>query len=80
MKSGEIRYTFTRRDQRSVAQKVYINSIHWINLYPADSTTGFLNTYPQDSDLSGGVKAGSCPCFEPGLMGLYWHDRPLSAS
>ena len=68
-KSGEIRYTFTRRDQRSVAQKVY-NAIHWINLYPVDSATG----------LSGGINAGSCPGFEPGLMGSYWCDRPLLSS
>ena len=78
-KSGEIRYTFTRRDQRSVTQKVY-NAIHWINLYPVDSATGFLNTYPQDSDLSSGINAGSCPGFEPGLIGSYWCDRPLLSS
>ena len=67
-KSGEIGYTFTRSDQRSVAQKVY-NAIHGISLYPVDSASGFLNTYPQDSNLSGGIYAGSCPGFEPGLMG-----------
>ena len=78
-KSGEIRYTFTPRDQRSVAEKVY-NATHWINLYPVDSATGFLNTYPQDSDLSGGINAGSCPGFEPGLMSSYWCDRPLLSS
>ena len=78
-KSGEIRFTFTRRDQRSVSQKVY-NATHWINLYPVDSATGFLNTYPQDSDLSGGINAGSCPGFEPGLMGSYWCGRPLLSS
>lgn len=47
------------------------SAIHHVNLYPVDSATGFPNTYPQVSDLSGGIKAGSCPCFEPGLMGLY---------
>jgi len=28
--------------------------IHRINLYPADSVVCFVNTYPLDSDLSGG--------------------------
>ena len=36
-----------------VVQKLH-NAFHWINLYPLDSTTGFPNTYPLDSDLSGG--------------------------
>ena len=54
-KIGEIKYTFTRRDQLWVGQKVY-NAIHWINLYPVDSTTGFLIHIPiQDNDLSGGI-------------------------
>ena len=81
-KSGEIRYTFTRRDQRWVAQKVYI-AIHWINIYPVDCATGFLNTYPLDSDLSGAInamQAGTCTDFEQGLMGSYWYDRPLLSS
>ena len=30
------------------------NAIHWINHYPADSVVCFVNTYPLDSDLSGG--------------------------
>ena len=30
------------------------NAIHRINHYPADSVVCFLNTYPLDSDLSGG--------------------------
>ena len=30
------------------------NAIHWINHYPADSVVCFANTYPLDSDLSGG--------------------------
>ena len=37
----------------TVAEKVD-NAIHRINLSPLDSTIGFLNTYPLDSDLSGG--------------------------
>ena len=39
--------------QAQVVQKVY-NAIHRINHYPVDSTIGFPNTYPLDSDLSGG--------------------------
>ena len=39
--------------QAPVVQKV--NSvIQRINLYPMDSAIGFPNTYPLDSDLSGG--------------------------
>ena len=30
------------------------NSIHWINLCPVDNVIGFPNTYPLDSDLTGG--------------------------
>ena len=30
------------------------SAIHRINLYPVDSAIGFHNTYPLDSDLSGG--------------------------
>jgi len=30
------------------------NTIHRINHYPADSVVCFVNTYPLDSDLSGG--------------------------
>ena len=30
------------------------NAIHRINHYPADSVVCFANTYPLDSDLSGG--------------------------
>ena len=38
----------------SVAQKMK-NAIHQINLSsPLDNATGFLNTYPLNSDLSGG--------------------------
>ena len=36
-----------------VVQKVD-NAIHGINLCPVDSAIGFPNTYPLDSDLSGG--------------------------
>ena len=34
--------------------KININAIHRINRYPVDSIVCFVNTYPLDSDLSGG--------------------------
>ena len=47
-------------DQSPVVQRV-ANMIQWINLYPLDSTIGFLDTYPLSSDLS----SGQCyPTFE----------------
>ena len=39
--------------QAPVVQKVD-SSIHRINLYPLENAIGFPNTYPLDSDLSGG--------------------------
>ena len=39
--------------QAPVVRKV-VNSIHRINHYPTDSMVCFLDTYPLDSDLSGG--------------------------
>ena len=30
------------------------SAIHWISYYPLVSATGYRNTYPLDSDLSGG--------------------------
>ena len=39
--------------QDPVDQKVD-HVVKWINLYPMDSAIGFPNTYPVDSDLSGG--------------------------
>ena len=39
--------------QAPVVQKAD-NAIHWINLYPLGKAIGFPNTYPLDSDLSGG--------------------------
>ena len=30
------------------------NAVHWINYYPAGSVVCFVNTYPLDSDSSGG--------------------------
>jgi len=37
------------------------NAIHWINHYPVNSMVCFVNTYPLDSDLSGGQRY---PAFE----------------
>ena len=38
-----------------VVQKVHVdNVINQINHYPANSLVCFVNTYPLDSDLSGG--------------------------
>ena len=39
--------------QAPVVQKVN-SAIHRINHYPVDNVSGFPNTYPLDSDLSGG--------------------------
>ena len=36
-----------------VVQKVD-STIHWINHYPVDNAISSRNTYPLDSDLSGG--------------------------
>ena len=40
-------------DQAPVVQRLD-NAIHRINHYPVDSVVCFFNTYPLDSDLSGG--------------------------
>ena len=39
--------------QAPVVQKLD-SAIHRINLYPVDNAIGFPNTFPLDSDLSGG--------------------------
>ena len=41
------------RDLAPVVQRLD-NAVHRINHYPADSVVCFVNTYPLDSDLSGG--------------------------
>ena len=43
----------TIRGQAAVVQTLD-SAIHRIKIYPMDSTIGFPNTYPLDSDLSGG--------------------------
>ena len=40
-------------DQAPVVQKID-DEIHRINHYPLDSAMAFPNTYPSESDLSGG--------------------------
>ena len=44
---------YTRNDMAPVVQKLD-SAIHRINHDSLDSTFGFPNTYPLDSDLSGG--------------------------
>ena len=46
-------HLFVFNDQAPVVQRVD-NAIHRINHYPVDSVVCFANTYPLDSDLSGG--------------------------
>ena len=41
------------KDQAPVVQTLD-SAIHRIKIYPVDSAIGFPNTYPLDSDLSGG--------------------------
>ena len=48
---GDIKQQF--QHQGPVVQKVD-NAIHRINHYPVDSVVCFVNTYPLDTDLSGG--------------------------
>ena len=45
--------TLELRSQARVVQRLD-NAIHRINHYPVDSVVCFVNTYPLDSDLSGG--------------------------
>ena len=45
--------TLIKPDLAPVVQRLD-NAIHRINHYPADSVVCFVNTYPLDSDLSGG--------------------------
>jgi len=47
-----------------------LNNCSQINLYPVDNAIGFPNTYPLDSDLSGGQRH---PTFEQlGPGGFSW--------
>ena len=40
--------------QLAVVVQTLDSAIHRIKIYPMDSEVGFPNTYPLDSDLSGG--------------------------
>ena len=51
---------FLGRSQGPVVQTLD-SAIHRINHYPADSVIDFRNTYPLESDLSGGYRY---PTFE----------------
>ena len=50
---GEVECNTNYRALATVVQKLD-NAIHRINHYPADSVVCLVNTYPLDSDLSGG--------------------------
>ena len=45
------------------------SAIYRIKIYPMDSTIGFPNTYPLDTDLSGGYR---CPTFEQQGPDRFW--------
>ena len=51
--TGFLNFEINYAVQAPVVRKVD-NAIHRINHYPADSVVCFVNTYPLDSDLSGG--------------------------
>ena len=47
-------YIQTLTNHLALVVQTLDSAIHRINLYPADSVIDFRNTYPLDSDLSGG--------------------------
>ena len=47
-------YLFSKNDYLAPVVQTSDSAIHRINHYPADSVIDFRNTYPLDSDLSGG--------------------------
>ena len=51
--------------QALIIQKV-ANAIHCIKHYPADNAVGIHNTYPLDSDLSGGLRYRKCTLINRG--------------
>ena len=53
LSSGQVSRLAILSNQALVVQTLD-SAIHRINHYPADSVIGFPNTYPLDSDLSGG--------------------------
>ena len=50
---ADCRIFLLRNALAPVVQKLD-SAIHRIDLYPVDNVIGFPNTYPLDSDLSGG--------------------------
>ena len=48
--------SFLHRVQQGLVVRRIDNAIHWINLYPVESVECIVNTYPPDSDLSGGYR------------------------
>ena len=48
--------SFLHRVQQGLVVRRIDNAIHWINLYPVESSECIVNTYPPDSDLSGGYR------------------------
>ena len=48
--------SFLHRVQQGLVVRRIDNAIHWINLYPVESAECIVNTYPLDSDLSGGYR------------------------
>ena len=61
------------RHQAPVVRKVD-NAIHRINHYPADSVVCFANTYPLDSDLSGGYFYPPFEQLGPVVQSVYSHQ------
>ena len=59
--------------QAPVVQKVD-NTIHWINLFPVDEAIDFPNTYPLDSNLSGGLQYPTFEQPEPVVYMYEWVD------
>ena len=44
-----------------------VNAIHWIHHHSADSLAYFVNTYPLDSNLSGGERYLTFEQLDPAL-------------
>ena len=63
---------WNNRGQVRVAQKVD-NANNQINHYPVDSSIGFPNTYPLDSDLSNGLPRPALEELGPGLCIVYFN-------
>ena len=53
-KEARLAATHATKQQQAPVVQTSDSAIHRINHYPADSVIDFRNTYPLDSDLSGG--------------------------